>query len=65
MAATKKNPANTENKNTELNKTENIHIRCTPAQKKIIEDKSSREGLGAGTWLLRLGLIHPPQEIAK
>lgn len=49
--AAKKNPANTE-----ILKTENIHIRCTPAQKELVESMAARKGLGASSWMLMLAL---------
>jgi hypothetical protein len=38
-------------------KTENINVRCTSEQKARIEALAERNGLGASTWLLQLGLI--------
>jgi len=37
-------------------KDDHINVRCTREQKAIIEANAEREGLGASTWLLQLGL---------
>lgn len=34
-----------------------LNIRCTSQQKAIIEKAAQSEGMGASTWLLRLGLV--------
>ena len=43
-------------KNIKLPKEENINVRCTTEQKKLLESVAAREGLGASTWLLHVGL---------
>ena len=45
----KKNPANTE-----IHKTENINVRCTPDQKALIDSAAKHKGLPASTWMLSL-----------
>jgi uncharacterized protein (DUF1778 family) len=44
------------NTNTKLLKNDHINVRCTPAQKAAIEAAAEKDGLGASTWLLQLGL---------
>jgi hypothetical protein len=43
--------------NEELLKDEIIGVRCTSRQKAAIESVAKSEGMGASTWLLRLGLL--------
>jgi len=43
-------------KNSKLLKENVINVRCTDQQKAAIEDAAGRDGLGASTWLLLLGL---------
>ena len=43
-------------KNVKLLKENVINVRCTDQQKSAIESAASRDGLGASTWLLQLGL---------
>ncbi len=46
----------TTKKNSKALKNDHINVRCTPQQKKMLEDTAARDGLGASTWLLQLGL---------
>lgn len=43
-------------KNKKLPKEKVIGVRCTIDQKKLLEAVAAREGLGASTWLLHVGL---------
>ena len=43
-------------KNTKANKDDHINVRCTKNQKALIEKAAARDGMGASTWLLQLGL---------
>ena len=43
--------------NKKVQKDDQINIRCTSQQKAIIERAAQSEGMGASTWLLRLGLV--------
>jgi uncharacterized protein (DUF1778 family) len=46
----------TTKKNVKLLKEDHINVRCTTAQKSAIEKAAGRDGVGASTWLLQLGL---------
>jgi uncharacterized protein (DUF1778 family) len=37
-------------------KDDHINVRCTKAQKAAIDKAASKDGMGASTWLLQLGL---------
>jgi uncharacterized protein (DUF1778 family) len=43
-------------KNLRSPKDDHINVRCTAAQKAVIEKAAVRDGMGASTWLLQLGL---------
>jgi uncharacterized protein (DUF1778 family) len=43
-------------KNAKVLKDDQINVRCTADQKTIIEKAAQRDGVGASTWLLQLGL---------
>ena len=47
----------TTKKNARAQKDDNINVRCTTDQKAAIEKAAMSEGMGASTWLLRLGLV--------
>lgn len=44
------------NTNTKLLKEDHINVRCTTQQKEMIDKVAKRNGMGASTWLLSLGL---------
>lgn len=51
-------------KSKKLSKEEVIGVRCTAEQKKVLEAVAAREGLGASTWLLHVGLREAQSRVA-